>query len=46
MKLTGPAWAETLSEAEEVETSRRAEDTAGGVRVELGVRPETHFDGI
>ena len=38
MKLTGPACAEAMSEAEEAERRERAEDSAGGVRVELGVR--------
>jgi hypothetical protein len=38
MKLTGPACAEALNEAEEAERRERAEDNAGGVRVERGVR--------
>jgi hypothetical protein len=38
-KLTGPACTEALNEAEEDGTRERAEDNAGGVRVELGVRP-------
>jgi len=38
MKLTGPACTEAMSEAEEDGTRERAEDNAGGVRVELGVR--------
>jgi len=38
MKLTGPACTEALSEAEEAEQRERAEDTAGGVRVERRVR--------
>ena len=46
MKLTGLACAVALSEAEEAGTRGGAEDTAGGVRVELGFRSETHFDGI
>jgi len=40
MKLTGPACTEALSGAEEDGTRERAEDNAGGVRVELGVRPQ------
>ena len=39
MKLTGPACTETMSEAEKAGTRERAEDNAGGVRVELRVRP-------
>jgi hypothetical protein len=39
MKLTGPACAEAMNEAEEAERRERAEDSAGGVRVELRVRP-------
>jgi len=39
MKLTGPACTEAMNEAEEDGTRERAEDNAGGVRVELGVRP-------
>jgi hypothetical protein len=39
MKLTGPACTEAISEAEEARRQERAEDSAGGVRVELGVRP-------
>jgi hypothetical protein len=38
MKLTGPACTEALNEAEEAGTRERTEDSAGGVRVELGVR--------
>jgi hypothetical protein len=39
MKLTGPACAEAMNEAEEARRRERAEDNAGGVRVELRVRP-------
>ena len=39
MKLTGPACTEALNEAEEAERRERAGDSAGGVRVELRVRP-------
>jgi hypothetical protein len=39
MKLTGPACTEALNEAEEAERREGAEDNAGGVRVELRVRP-------
>ena len=39
MKLTGPACTEALNEAEEAVRRERTEDNAGGVRVELGVRP-------
>ena len=35
MKLTGPACTEATSEAEEAKRRERAEDSAGGVRVEL-----------
>jgi hypothetical protein len=38
MKLTGPACTEALNEAEEAERRERAEDSAGGVRVERRVR--------
>ena len=38
MKLTGPACTEALNEAEEAGRRERAEDSAGGVRVERGVR--------
>jgi hypothetical protein len=38
MKLTGPAGTEALNEAEEAGKRERAEDNAGGVRVELRVR--------
>ena len=38
MKLTGPACAEALNEAEEARRRERAEDSAGGVRVERRVR--------
>ena len=38
MKLTGRACTEAMSEAEEAEQRKRAEDSAGGVRVELRVR--------
>ena len=38
MKLTGPACTEAMSEAEEAEQRERAEDSAGGVRVERRVR--------
>ena len=37
MKLTGPACSEAMSEAEEAERRERAEDSAGGVRVERKV---------
>jgi len=40
MKLTGPACTEALSGAEEARRRERAEDGAGGVRVELRVRPK------
>ena len=46
MKLTGPACTEAMNEAEEAGRRERAENNAGGVRVELGVRPEVHIDGI
>jgi hypothetical protein len=39
MKLTGPACTEALNEAEEAGRRERAEDSAGGVRVERRVRP-------
>jgi len=42
MKLTGPACTETLGGAEEDERRERAEDNAGGVRVELRVRQNGH----
>jgi len=38
MKLTGPACTEAMSGAEEAGRRERAEDNAGGVRVELRVR--------
>jgi hypothetical protein len=38
MKLTGPACTEAMNEAEEARQRERAEDSAGGVRVERGVR--------
>ena len=38
MKLTGPDCTEALSGAEEAERRERAEDRAGGVRVERRVR--------
>jgi hypothetical protein len=38
MKLTGPACTEALNGAEEARRRERAEDSAGGVRVELRVR--------
>jgi hypothetical protein len=38
MKLTGPACTEAMSEAEEAGRRERAEDNAGGVRVERRVR--------
>ena len=38
MKLTGPACTEAPSEAEEAGRRERAEDNAGGVRVERRVR--------
>jgi hypothetical protein len=43
MELTGPACTEALNEAEEDESRERAEDNAGGVRVELRVRPTPTF---
>ena len=43
MKLTGPACTKALDEAEEDGTRERAEDSAGGVRVELTVRPRRPF---
>ena len=39
MKLTGPARTEALSGDEKAGTRERTEDKAGGVRVELRVRP-------
>jgi hypothetical protein len=41
MKLTGPACTEALSGAEEARRRERAEDNAGGVRVERRVRATT-----
>jgi len=38
MKLTGPACTEATNGAEEAERRERAEDNAGGVRVERTVR--------
>ena len=38
MKLTGHACTEAMSRAEEAEQRERAEDNAGGVRVERRVR--------
>ena len=38
MKLTGPACTEALNEAEEAGRRERAENSAGGVRVERRVR--------
>jgi hypothetical protein len=46
MKLTGPACTETMSEAEEAERRERAEDNAGGVRVERKVRPLSVFEQL
>ena len=43
MKLAGPACTKALSEAEEAERRERAEDSAGGVRVERRVRPTVCF---
>ena len=43
MKLTGPVCTEALNEAEGAGRRERAEDSAGGVRVERGVRPMTYF---
>jgi len=42
--LTGPACTEAMSEAEEAERRERAQDNAGGVRVERRVRraPESY----
>ena len=45
MKLTGPACTEALNEAEEAERRERAEDNAGVVRVELGVRRDVSDPG-
>jgi hypothetical protein len=45
MKLTGHACSRELSEAEEDERRERAEDNAGGVRVERRVR-RVLIDGI
>ena len=45
MKLTGHASSRVLSGAEEDGTRERAEDNAGGVRVELRVR-QIVIDGI
>ena len=39
MKLTGPACTEAMSGAEEAGSLERTGDNAGGVRVELRVRP-------
>jgi len=39
MKLSGPACTEAMNEAEEAGRRERAEDRAGGVRVERRVRP-------
>ena len=39
MKLTGPACTEAMNEAEEAGRRERAEDSAGGVRVERRVEP-------
>ena len=39
MKLTGPACTEATSGAEEAGSGERTEGNAGGVRVELRVRP-------
>ena len=44
MKLTGPACTEAMSEAEEAGRRERAEDNAGGVRVERRVRHDPCFD--
>jgi len=44
MKLTGPACTEALSEAEEARRRERAEDSAGGVRVERRVRQGVGLD--
>jgi hypothetical protein len=44
MKLSGPACTEAMSGAEESERRERAEDNAGGVRVERRVRHARHPD--
>ena len=44
MKLTGPACAEAVNEVEEAERRERAEDSAGGVRVERKVRPTNQLE--
>ena len=46
MKLTGPACTEAMSEAEEARRRERAEDSAGGVRVERRVRCVCQTDSI
>ena len=45
MKLTGPACTEAMSGAEEAVRRERAEDNAGGVRVERRVRPYRFIGG-
>jgi len=45
MKLTGPACTEAMSGAEKAGTRERAEDNAGGVRVERRVRPYRFIGG-
>jgi hypothetical protein len=45
MKLTGPACIEAMNGAEEAGSGERAEDNAGGVRVERRVR-RMLIDGI
>jgi len=42
MKLTGHACTEATNEAEEAEGRERAEDSAGGVRVERRVSQRTN----
>ena len=44
MKLTGPACTEAMSGAEEAERRERAEESAGGVRVERRVRGVIGFE--
>jgi hypothetical protein len=46
MELTGPACTEAMSGAEEDERRERAEDNAGGVRVELRVRAQRETTNV
>jgi len=45
MRLTGPACTEALSRAGIADCEKRAENMAGGVRVELRVRPIMAWSG-